>query len=154
MIVALVLVSPRLAIPPGERGEGASGRVRRVRKVLGMIVRLLLLLLLLLLMGAEQGGGRHVREEGLPVLLPGAAVVAVTVAVAVVVGPLDEVGEGADVGLGHLERLELAELVVTAQVGDHLAESLEGVVQPVHASTFARVGRNATLPEFFWRKKK
>lgn len=56
------------------------------------------------------------------------------------VGPVDEVGEGADVGLRHLQRLILGQLVIAAQIGDDLAQPLERVVEAVHAAPLACVG--------------
>ena len=58
---------------------------------------------------------------------------------------VEELPEGADVGLRHLEGLELAELPVVAEGGDVLAQPLEGVVQPVHPLPLARVRRPPPL---------
>ena len=58
---------------------------------------------------------------------------------------VEELPERSDVGLRHLERLELAELPVVAEGGDVLAQPLEGVVQPVHPLPLARVRRPPPL---------
>ena len=58
---------------------------------------------------------------------------------------VEELPERPDVGLRHLERLELAELPVVAEGGDVLAQPLEGVVQPVHPLPLARVRRPPPL---------
>lgn len=66
--------------------------------------------------------------------------------------PEQELGEGADVRLGHLERLELGEFTVAAQRGNDLAQSLESVVQTVHASAFPGVCCQSTLFHYLDRR--
>lgn len=52
---------------------------------------------------------------------------------------LQKVAQGCYVALCHLQGLELAELVVGAEARHDLAQLVEGVVQAVHATPFARV---------------
>ena len=59
--------------------------------------------------------------------------------------PLEQLGQGSDVRLRHLKRLEFAQLSVAAQRGDDLSEPLKGVVQTVHPAALPRVGRQPTL---------
>ena len=68
-------------------------------------------------------------------------------------GPVEQVGQGPDVGLRHLQRLELGQLVVAAEVGDDFPESLEGVIEAVHATTFAGVGGDATFTQNGGRRR-
>jgi len=53
--------------------------------------------------------------------------------------PLQKVAQGGYVVLCHLQGLELAELVIGAEARHDLAQFVEGVIQAVHATPFARV---------------
>jgi hypothetical protein len=60
--------------------------------------------------------------------------------------PLEEVPQSCDVRLGHLQRLELAELVVRIQTRNDLPQSIERLVQAVHPATLSCVrGQSAPL---------
>ena len=59
---------------------------------------------------------------------------------AVVSVMFDEFGQGANVRLGHLERFELTQFAIAAQLRDDFSETLECVVEAVHSTSFAGVG--------------
>ena len=59
--------------------------------------------------------------------------------------PCEKFGQGADISLGHLKRFELGEFAVAAERGHDLTESLERVVEAVHATPFSGVGSQPTL---------
>lgn len=53
---------------------------------------------------------------------------------------LEQIVQRRDVRLGHLQRLVLGQLPVVAERGQHGAESVESLVQVLHAPAFAGVG--------------
>ena len=59
--------------------------------------------------------------------------------------PLDETGQSLDVGLRHVQRLNLGHLLLGGQIRYHLTQPLKRIVQAVHAFPLAGVGRLAAL---------
>lgn len=59
---------------------------------------------------------------------------------------LQKIPECHDIGLRHLEGLELGELVVGAEGGYDLSEPVEGLVEAVHSAPLAGVRREPPLP--------
>lgn len=55
-------------------------------------------------------------------------------------GSLQEIAEGGNVSLSHLESFELGEFVVGADGRDYLSEFVKGFVKAAHSSTFTSVG--------------
>ena len=53
---------------------------------------------------------------------------------------MEDVPEGVDVGLGHLQGLKLGQLSVVAQVRHMLSQPLEGVVETVHPLPLPGIG--------------
>ena len=58
---------------------------------------------------------------------------------------VQELVEGGDVALGHLQGLVFGELLLAAETGQHGAQLVERVVQAEHAAPLARVGRQPAL---------
>lgn len=60
---------------------------------------------------------------------------------------MQEFGEGSDVRLRHLQRLELGELLVAADGGNDLPKAVEGLVQTVHPATLPSIRCQPPLPQ-------
>lgn len=58
---------------------------------------------------------------------------------------LQQVAQGPNVRLCHLQRLELGQFVFLANRRHHIAQLIERLVQPVHATSLACVGRQPSL---------
>lgn len=71
----------------------------------------------------------------------------------VVVVVLQEIAKRGYVGLGHLQGLELAELVIGPEAGHDLPKLVEGVVEAVHASPLPSVRGQAPALENARRRR-
>ena len=61
---------------------------------------------------------------------------------------LNEGRQRPDVGLCHLQRLKLGQLVVVAERWNDLAQFFKGVVEAVHPTTLTRVGGQPSLAQY------
>jgi hypothetical protein len=64
--------------------------------------------------------------------------------------PLQKIAQSGYIVLCHLQGLELAELVIGPEARYDLAQFVEGVIQAVHATPFARIRGKAPAFQHRW----